>query len=221
MTEYCTASCADAENFCRSKWTTWWDAARCHADDNEDEIKETQENFDGGPEHPRDTIVVAVGIARKPKPLSEMVHAREARDLILNITDNDEDYLIERAELFRPTRDFHRDPELAAELKELAADIADALAKFERKPGMAADWFMVEDATEMTLGFAEQCAKCAALINMTGKLDGNAECKSLWMKVSTITEGSGGREQWTNLDLWQAAEFCGISAPIKPKGWKL
>ena len=240
-TEYCAAISIGSDNFQRVRAKSWWDAALEFAGKSEDVSYHAKENAMRriGPgcgirdwrdvadsdviDVDSDKVFVAVAIARRVLPPSELIgsEAEDAQMIIDAITDNHDDYLCEAAEDYKARKNPKNHPDLNAALRELAAGIADALAKFERS-GYGPHWFIFEDAQSAPIGFFRACADIAAKIDAADRLDRHPECQSYWIERQPEEDIQAGKAcEPRRYDLWQAAELLGLAAPDKPNGWEL
>ena len=240
-TEYCAAISVDYDNFQRVAAKTWWDAALEFAGKSEDVAYNAKENAaqrirpssrardwreiadSEVIDEDRDRVGIAVGIARRVLPPSELIgsEAEDAQMIIDAITDCHDDYQIEAAEDYTARKNPKHDPALKEALRELAAGIADALAKFERA-GFGPDWFIVDDAQYAPIEFFRACATLAAKIDAAGRIDRHPECQSWWIERQPAEDIQAGKAcELRRYDLWQAAELLGLAAPDKPNGWEL
>lgn len=240
-TEYRAAISVDYDNFQRVAAKTWWDAALEFAGKSEDVAHYAHEiaakriyagvrltewheiDKDQITDDDRDPVTVAVAVARRVLPPSELIgsEAEDAQMIIDAITDNHDDYLCEAAEDYKARKNPKNHPDLNAALRELAAGIADALAKFERA-GYGPHWFIFEDAQSAPIGFFRACADIAAKIDAADRLDRHPECQSYWIERQPEEDIQAGKAcELRRYDLWQAAELLGLAAPDKPNGWEL
>jgi hypothetical protein len=229
---YAAAASVDDESFVHCCAGSWWEAALEWADENEDTIAERA--IDRAADRmskswcddieptaaDRAGVTVAVGVERKPESVASMILRCGGPEILWDWMESHDDYAIDAAGNWTCGTAYGATPSPSS--REATAELARLVDEWMTRHDLHPKWFIVEVAQDIPIGFAEECARVAAQIDLRGPMsfarhprDGSA-----WIEATRGELYNCHGLDRPRLSLWNAAGRLGIDAPACPMGFR-